>query len=239
LPETLAVWHDRRRMIPRPSSAEEHPLAGHIERMTEELQAIGDILEDIRTNIAWGLQNGRVIVSLAELEQLQHAADATLGSDAFELTIRLHTALATFGADLANAFDVRSHDEPKPLRHAPADVETGDPEFVSTVTLYEVGDAVEFEWEGEEMFGEIVTLDDARNQAVVMLIPSQDEVTVCQDELKKVEPDELAYGPPPVRRASEEFQESFAGTPTSPARPILQSPRLEPHRSPDRQQSLF
>jgi hypothetical protein len=217
------------------TSAEEHPLAGHVERLTEELQAIGDILEGIRTDLAWALQNGRVIVSLAELERLEHVADATLGSDAFDLTIRLHMALAMFGADLADAIAVPSERaQPPPEVRTPAG-EPGDSEFVSTVVLYEVGDAVEFAWEGEELFGEIVALDDARNRATIMLIPSEDELTVCQDDLTKVVPDELAYGPPPVMPSSGESTAAFVAK----VRPPLPSPRPEPHRSPDRQQNLF
>jgi hypothetical protein len=229
-------WQDRLSMMERPPSAEEHPLAGHIERLTEEVQAIGDILEGFRTALVWALQNDRVIISLADLEGPDRVADATLGSDVFDLTIRLHTALATFGADFADAVERRSNNAAQSFaRELPSHIEQADPEFVSTVVLYEIGDAVEFEWEGEELFGEIVALDDARNQAVVMLIPSQDELTVSQDELKKVEPDDLAYGPPPVIRASDEFAESFAAAVRTP----LQAPLPEPHRSPDRQQSLF
>ena len=61
------------------------------------------------------------------------------------------------------------------------------------LTLFEVGEAVEFAWDEEELFGEIVTVDDAHSEATVMLIPSQDEITVPQDILTKVSPDPLSY----------------------------------------------
>ncbi|MFV0443009.1 MAG: hypothetical protein ACK5Q5_05525 [Planctomycetaceae bacterium] len=60
------------------------------------------------------------------------------------------------------------------------------------LTLFNAGDAVEFELDGEELFGEVIDVDDARNSATVMLIPSQDEVVVCQDDLRRAEPDPLS-----------------------------------------------
>lgn len=63
---------------------------------------------------------------------------------------------------------------------------------LSKLPLFEPGDAVEFEKDGTDLFGEIVALDDANNQASVMLIPSEEHVAVSQDELTKTKPDPLA-----------------------------------------------
>lgn len=52
------------------------------------------------------------------------------------------------------------------------------------MTLWELGDAVEFTIDGREVWGEIIGLDDAANSATVLLIPSEEEVTVSQDLLQ-------------------------------------------------------
>ncbi|WP_145364500.1 hypothetical protein [Stratiformator vulcanicus] len=55
------------------------------------------------------------------------------------------------------------------------------------LTLFDPGDAVEFRHEGRDVFGEIVSVDDANNRAMVQLIPSMEQVTVCQDDLRHAE----------------------------------------------------
>ncbi|MFV0443927.1 MAG: hypothetical protein ACK5Q5_10180 [Planctomycetaceae bacterium] len=82
------------------------------------------------------------------------------------------------------------------------------------LTLFTAGDAVEFEFDGEELFGEIVALDDARNEATILLIPSQDEVTVEQDILTRVEPDPLSYEEQEV--TSVVVGDTDTSTPTAP-----------------------
>ncbi|MCC7420984.1 MAG: hypothetical protein IT428_11945 [Planctomycetaceae bacterium] len=54
---------------------------------------------------------------------------------------------------------------------------------------FEPGNAVLFDYDGREEFGEIVSIDHARAEAVVMLIPSQEEVIVPLDYLTEVDPD--------------------------------------------------
>lgn len=61
----------------------------------------------------------------------------------------------------------------------------------SEIAPFEIGDAVTFRWEGTELFGEVAALDDATNQATVMLIPSWEPVTVYQDELTKTDTDPM------------------------------------------------
>ncbi len=65
------------------------------------------------------------------------------------------------------------------------------------LTLFEPGEAIEFRRDGKDLFGEIVALDDGRNVATVMLIPSGEALTVSQDELAKAHPDPLTPVPEP------------------------------------------
>ncbi|WP_231740961.1 hypothetical protein [Thalassoglobus neptunius] len=60
------------------------------------------------------------------------------------------------------------------------------------VTLFNEGDAVEFDLGGEFAFAEIVELNDGLNRAIVQLTPSGETITVQQDDLQKVETDRLA-----------------------------------------------
>lgn len=76
-----------------------------------------------------------------------------------------------------------------------SDTPTIAPQITTVLTLFNEGDAVEFIHGGDPAFGEVVEVDDGRNVAQVMLIPSCETVLVQQDELRKVEPDELARLP--------------------------------------------
>lgn len=70
---------------------------------------------------------------------------------------------------------------------APANLPPTPPDDNSSrtrVNLFEPGEAVEFTIDGREVWGEIVALDDAANSATVLLIPSEEEVTVSQDLLQ-------------------------------------------------------
>jgi len=91
-----------------------------------------------------------------------------------------------------------------------------------SLTLFDVGDAVEFEIDGEEQFGEIIALDDARNTARVLLISSEEEITVEQDRLTKVVPDELSYTPTTPLAGDERSTEEIR-QPESAARRIAPS----------------
>ena len=59
--------------------------------------------------------------------------------------------------------------------------------------LLEEGDAVEFEQDGKEAFGEVVDVNNAFNVATVQLIPSLETVTVKQDDLTRMKNDPLAH----------------------------------------------
>jgi hypothetical protein len=52
------------------------------------------------------------------------------------------------------------------------------------LALWEIGVAVEFNFNGRDVWGEIVALDDSTNTAIVQLIPSGEEVTVSQNRLR-------------------------------------------------------
>ncbi len=70
--------------------------------------------------------------------------------------------------------------------------------------------AVEFEAGEQTRFGEIIAVDDANNQAIVQLIPGNEEVLVDQDHLSRIKPDHLS------NRPSEWLPSKAAGTEHSP-----------------------
>lgn len=187
-----------------------HPdesLAEQLERLNDELRCIRDVLDEVRTDLVWALQNGRVILFLADVNELTHVADATVDADMVELTVRLHTALAVLRNDVIAAVDAQREGhitaqdvdrslpasavtEPEPSASTPSvqpslfvELDTLPP-----ITLYEIGDSVRLEHDGREESGEITALDDARNLATVMLIPSTEEITLSQDLLTKLDP---------------------------------------------------
>ncbi|MDZ4683526.1 MAG: hypothetical protein SH850_00460 [Planctomycetaceae bacterium] len=62
-------------------------------------------------------------------------------------------------------------------------VSPADESRLPPVAQWEIGDAVELNLNRQDVWGEIVALDDAANMAIVQLIPSAEEVTVSQDVL--------------------------------------------------------
>ncbi len=91
----------------------------------------------------------------------------------------------------ADAVDHAVPVTPSTLEHTPA------PE----ITLWEIGDAVEFSVDGRELWGEIVALHDAENTATVQLIPCGEEVIISQEGLQSerasVRGDQTARSPSP------------------------------------------
>ncbi len=86
------------------------------------------------------------------------------------------------------------------------------------ITLWEIGDAVEFSVDGRELWGEIVALHDAENTATVQLIPSGEEVIISQEGLQSerasVRGEKAAYrptSPEPDASNSDLERESAAG----------------------------
>ncbi|MEQ9411961.1 MAG: hypothetical protein RIK87_29880 [Fuerstiella sp.] len=120
----------------RPASAPatEHPLLQPLERIADELNLIRTVLDEIRSDYQWAVQNRR-----------------------------------------------------------PQFVDTNDFPAVDNVrlTLFDEGDAVEVDHNRLQGFGEILAVDDATNLATVLMIPSNEHVTVLQDALRKVEGDRL------------------------------------------------
>ncbi|MCA9112862.1 MAG: hypothetical protein KDA52_23115, partial [Planctomycetaceae bacterium] len=166
-----------------------------LDRFNDELQSISDLLEQIRTDFAWGLQNGRVAFVLSEPKSLDEFRDVTTGADTLTLAIRFHVALGQLREQLIAA--IEGSDDPLPVAESTIvadEVKTEDEAVVDRppIELFEVGDAVEFDLDGETYFGEIAALDDAENIALVQLIPSFEEVEVPQDLLTRIEPDELS-----------------------------------------------
>lgn len=147
-------------------------VAEELHQLVTELGIVNDTLIGIREDIAWGIHNGRVILSLADVSQFAHEPDLTIDGSLVELTIRLCTKLRAVREDVNRIVEQRH--SPLPPNRTPA-------------VLYEVGQAVEFDGDEGEQFGEILEVDEAANAAVVLLIPSQERVQVSQDLLRLVE----------------------------------------------------
>ena len=62
-----------------------------------------------------------------------------------------------------------------------------EPDTPCSEVVFESGDTVEFEWEGEWVVAEVVSVNVADSTAEVMLIPSQEGMIVSLDELEKVD----------------------------------------------------
>lgn len=120
----------------RPASAPatEHPLLQPLERIADELNLIRTVLDEMRSDYQWAVQNRR--------------------------------------PQFADTKDVPTADK-VPL------------------TLFDEGDAVEVDHNRLRGFGEVLAVDDATNLATVLMIPSNEHVTVPQDSLRKAEGDQL------------------------------------------------
>ncbi|MEZ6146949.1 MAG: hypothetical protein R3B91_16340 [Planctomycetaceae bacterium] len=76
-----------------------------LDRFNDELQSISDLLEQIWTDLQWGLQNGRVAFVLSEPESLDEFRDVTTGADTLTLAIRFHVALGQMREQLMTAIE--------------------------------------------------------------------------------------------------------------------------------------
>ena len=68
------------------------------------------------------------------------------------------------------------------------------------LVLFEAGDEVEFEENGKTLFAEIVSIDDARNEAVIEVLITGERITVRQDDLTKYESEDLSDDEEPIPR---------------------------------------
>ena len=119
---------------PASAPTTEHPLLQPLERIADELNLIRTVLDEIRSDYQWAVQNRR--------------------------------------PQFADTKDVPTADK-VPL------------------TLFDEGDAVEVDHNRLRGFGEVLAVDDATNLATVLMIPSNEHVTVPQDSLRKAEGDRL------------------------------------------------
>ena len=124
----------------KPPSSVESDLVSALDRVGDELQLVRQVLDEIRTDFQWAIQNGRIMVR----------------------------------GEQTNANNT------------------------PPIVVFDEGDGVELEIDGETVFGEVVAVNDGINQATVQLIPSHRKVTVRQDDLRRVEPDVLARQAPPM-----------------------------------------
>lgn len=117
------------------SASAESDIASALDRVADELQLVREVLDEIRTDFQWAVQDGRIVDRTERAE--------------------IH-------------------------------------ERVQSLTLFNEGDGVELDIDGELTFGEVVSVDDGNNSAVVQLVPSNGTVTVRQDDLSKVDADPIA-----------------------------------------------
>ncbi|MCA8998104.1 MAG: hypothetical protein KDA80_13995 [Planctomycetaceae bacterium] len=186
-------------------------LADQLERLNEELAGICDVLHEIRVDLAWALQNGRVTVILDDQDVV---ADATVNATLLELTVRLQADLALFGTDLREMIDVKADGEnglepsaptvealtrlsskvsewnepkPQPRQQSLFAVDSSAKnDSLPPITLFEVGETVEFLYDRRGQKAEILHLDDARSSATVRLIEKGVQMMVSQDAIRKV-----------------------------------------------------
>ncbi len=175
--------------------AEYEELVERLDLLNDQLRILQDIASDIREDLEWALENGNVQLILAGPDSNEDSREATTGTDAVTLAIRLNVALGQLRDGMMAAIRSRSEGETEfeVTSSASEEAPVNDPATseLTSIELFEVGDAVEFEGEGEVWFGEIADLDDAQNAAIVQLIPSFEEVDVPQDLLRRITPDEL------------------------------------------------
>ncbi|MCA8999487.1 MAG: hypothetical protein KDA80_21005 [Planctomycetaceae bacterium] len=181
-------------------------LVDQIELLNGELISINEVLEAIRTDFAWAVQNGRVNILLDDPAEIP---DATVDQNLIELTIRFQTSLATFIEELRMSIDERlesKDDDGKPLSDTEwlASLQAAEPkkptqktlfgdgsnrsagDSFPSITLFEVGETVECLYEEKGQQAEILYLDDARNSATIRLIGKEVQKMVSQDAIQKV-----------------------------------------------------
>jgi hypothetical protein len=103
-------------------------------------------------------------------------------------------------------------DRGNPAKEGAADT---DQEMDQPNTVFELGDTVEFVWEGDWIVAEIVSVNVADGTAEVMLIDTQEGIIVSLDELEKIdmteraEDEPIATPTPPRGNAPEQRQGSL------------------------------
>ena len=187
-------------------TGESDELVDQFQRLNDEVRVLRDCLDELRSDFAWAVQNGRIVI-------LPDADPPAAGPQS---------------GFAESSVDERQDSGTPATEPSTPDLTTADGRLLP-VTLFEVGNAVEFDRNREELFGEIAKLDDATNEATVQIIPSFEEVVVSQDQLRRIEPDELSCrsneaaradgdlpttDPPPVNESNaiqEEFESAHAG----------------------------
>ncbi|MEX1096281.1 MAG: hypothetical protein WED34_09545 [Planctomycetales bacterium] len=141
-------------------------LREEVVNLRDQVRVLADILDEIREELTWVTRNGVPVVP-APAQRIDDRG-----------------VLARMSADPCD-----SHSVQKLVIRGPSAPSRSPPATIHVTADLEETDAVEFVLDGQDQFGEIIAIDYARNQATIMLIPSQEEVVVSLDELTKVETD--------------------------------------------------
>ncbi|MCA9078466.1 MAG: hypothetical protein KDA93_25790 [Planctomycetaceae bacterium] len=171
-------------------------LVDRLDLLQQELRVTRDVMDEIRSDIAWGLQNGRVAFVVSEPDSLDDQRESTVGADAITHAIRLHAAFDQLHDDIRSAIEEaqgteKSDGELPPIAEHHR-VETTEPNDQVTVPSLEVGDPVEFELEGELWTGQITGLDEEYAGAIVHVDETAEEIDIPWDMLRRLSQDELA-----------------------------------------------
>lgn len=192
----------------RESSDTVEVLTDQLVRLNQELRVIRNVMDEVRSDLQWGIQNGRVFLSLVDPDETDSQADAEIEGHVIDLIIRLQSSLVTVAKDIAEA--VREQRSESVLQTSddvvPVDAIADEPSSGSTttsvprqdqlpaITLFEAGDLVETLDDGDHQRAEVLELDDARNSATIELIASRTQLQVSQDDLRKVSPQRKEAG---------------------------------------------
>ena len=125
----------------------------------------------------------------AAVQQPEHPLAEILERLANELQLTRH-ALDEVRTDVQWAIQnclTRSKDEPV----SPAKNSVKQSTHLNLLPTFDEGDAVIVDHNGQELFGEVTSMNDAENLADVLLIPSNETMTVTQDKLRRIQPDSL------------------------------------------------
>lgn len=179
-------------------------LIGQLTRLNDEMSLIRNAMYDIREQITWGLQNGRVVLSLADPVDQNNETQVEVDDQPMELVLRLQSSLSQFANDLVETVQKKqsSHEllpeddsqsasevvfqeqKQKPIVKPPQQ----STELLPEISLFEAGEIVEMIHDRPGQQAEIITLDDAKNSALVELVDPKVQKLVSQDSIRKVTP---------------------------------------------------
>ncbi len=170
------------RDVPTPEPNEIAELRTEIADLRQHIRVLIDVMDGIREELSWLARNGvpreEPLAPIPVLKQM--AADPCDPRWGEKLVIvrgdERRDTRTTTDAPQEEAMQIAEHALSSPQR----------PELAE---FFE-GDAVEFEHDGRDAFGEIVAIDAARDTATVMLVPGGEHVDMPLGRLDLVPPED-------------------------------------------------